>query len=288
MTDSTNNGWPKDPSTTRIYVGGDKDGCEVRAGDVETIFESLIRRFHSEVEPIITASGYRSSQVNTQSGGITTSNHLSATAVDLNGYAHPYEANATWSHRFANYRSGFTTAQVSSIRAILGSMGGLVRWGMDFAVGYRDSMHFEIRGSAASVASLASKIRDAASTTEPPAPSTPNTPPEPAKPTTTKDDDMSHFVELLYLAYLNRAANALEVLDWVRSASVSGMDTTTLEREFMKSRAEPGAVLAAYWRFMGRAPESTDVVLSWSDTETIQQVWDGVAGSIEALAHNAK
>lgn len=159
---TTMNGWPdaKASDVTRVVVGDDVDGCTVLKGDVATVLTEFMRRFHERVEPITTANGWRSRAFNTQVGGASGSNHISGTAVDLNGARHPYEAHQpgrAWS-------SGFTAAQTAELRRLLVEFAGVIRWGADFPRGKRDSMHFEIAVPPASgqVAALAKQLKPAA------------------------------------------------------------------------------------------------------------------------------
>lgn len=166
------NGWPgiptaSDPRLTVIEpVPGRK--FRVRAGDVATIFDWLIRRFHEEVEPIDQgvlddwSYAYRAVR-----GGSTLSNHASATAVDLNATKHPFNTRAT---------SNFTPAQIAAIRNILAfavvNGQSVLRW-----LDGHDPMHFEINyisrgGTVENVRVLANRIRalSAPQPTPPPVP----------------------------------------------------------------------------------------------------------------------
>ena len=168
------NGWPgitsaSDPRLTTIEpVPGRK--FRVRAGDVATIFDWLIRRFHNEVEPIDTGQlddwSYAYRKVRE---GSSLSNHASGTAVDLNATKHPFQTRAT---------SNFTTGQIAAIRRILADANRdaqVIRW-----LDGHDPMHFEINymsrgGSPERVAALAARILGPA-TPPPPAPLEPLAP----------------------------------------------------------------------------------------------------------------
>lgn len=158
MTNSYN-GWPGIESATdpRLTVVEPIPGRKfrVRAGDVATIFNWLIKRFHEEVEPIDTgvlddwSYAYRKVRE-----GSSLSNHASGTAVDLNATKHPFQTRAT---------SNFTTGQIAAIRAILdeAKVNGqeVLRW-----LDGHDPMHFEINyisrgGTVANVAALAARIQ---------------------------------------------------------------------------------------------------------------------------------
>lgn len=141
----TMNGWPTGAKLEDITAGTTR--TEVRAGDVAVVLEYVARRFHDEVEPIVTHHGWRSLQVNKDSGGIWNSNHLSGTADDINGGLHPRFKAGTFSPR-----------QVAIIRDILHECRGVVVWGGDWGRSV-DEMHFEIRGSAVAVAAVAARLR---------------------------------------------------------------------------------------------------------------------------------
>ena len=157
------NGWPgitsySDPRLTTIEpVPGRK--FRVRKGDVATVFDWLIRRFHNEVEPITEGPVLDDWSYNYRIvvGGTSLSNHASATAVDLNADDHPFNTAAT---------SNFSSAQIDAIRRILAGtvVDGqpVIRW-----LDRHDPMHFEINyvdrgGSPDRVAVLAARIRGAA------------------------------------------------------------------------------------------------------------------------------
>ena len=157
MTNSYN-GWPgitsaSDPRLTLIEpVPGRK--FRVRAGDVATVFEHLIKRFHAEVEPIdqgvLDDWSYAYREVR---GGSALSNHASATAVDLNATKHPFNTKAT---------ANFSPGQIAAIRSILADMNRdaeVIRW-----LDGHDPMHFEINyiargGTVENVAKLAARLR---------------------------------------------------------------------------------------------------------------------------------
>lgn len=141
----TMNGWPdaRSSAVTRVVVGGDTNGAEVRTGDVARAFVWLLEQFHARVETITVVNGHRTRAENARAGGATNSNHISGTAVDVNGGSHPFEAHLPPG---TPYRSGFSAAEERAVRSILEDAGGLFRWGLDFPVGRRDAMHFELAG----------------------------------------------------------------------------------------------------------------------------------------------
>ena len=157
---TSQNGWPASSSPsaigiTALTVGGHSFPSGVRGGQVHTILGYVARRFHTEVEGLITPGcwGYNYRVI---SGSTSLSNHASGTAIDCNAPRHPLGASGT-----------FSSTQVSRIRSILSYCNGVVRWGGDYS-GRKDEMHFEInvRPGDSRIAPLVTKI---GGTTPPPA-----------------------------------------------------------------------------------------------------------------------
>ncbi len=133
----TYNGWEiiasrPDPRLTSISVAG--LSATVRVGAIAAVLQYTAQQFHARVEAVTTFSGHRTSQENSSSGGYSTSNHMSGTAIDLNGYKHPYKKP-----------HGFSAAQVGTIDQICAETRDVVYWGGYFGAGLMDGMHFEIR-----------------------------------------------------------------------------------------------------------------------------------------------
>lgn len=213
----SNNGWPNDPQVITVKSGNDT--AEVRAGDVAVILKHLGDSFHKYVEPVVTFNGYRSRALNTASGGIETSNHRSATAVDINGYEHPYEATQPASNKYGNFKHGFTDKQVLAIRNILHFFEGVLEWGQDFNYGYRDPMHFEINVGPTNpaVARVAAKIRrlTAPPPVEPTAPTPPPVVEIPEPPRKKPAVDLELVIRSLFRHYLKRDAAPADIDHWV-------------------------------------------------------------------------
>lgn len=158
----------------------------VRSRPVAVILEAWARRWHAEIEPIArshrdnwhrprerrskTKSGafdligihaYR--PPGTRVGTGDQSNHRSASAIDINGHLHPYEATT----RAGSYSDGFTQEQRDAVRAIARSARddegrSIGRSGLDFNRGKRDGMHLEIAPgvSEARIAQAARRFED--------------------------------------------------------------------------------------------------------------------------------
>lgn len=181
-----------DGRLTTITAGG--RSTRVRAGDAATILAYVAQQFHERVEPLQTFHGWRSLAVNTASGGIGNSNHLSGTALDCNGGRHP------------RYRAGtFTREQVGALRAILADVNAaagetVLRWGGDWG-SQVDEMHLELVGSPAAWARAAASIRATAPVSNPGHTTTPIpggvqvTPPDPIQPLE-EDDRMLTLAKL--------------------------------------------------------------------------------------------
>ncbi|GEM_PF-5674151 len=146
-----------DARLTTTTAGG--LSTKVAAGDTATVLQHAARRFHTEVEPLSTFYGWRSLAVNTASGGIATSNHLSGTALDLNGAQHPRYKHGTFT---ADERAALERI-LDDVTAAAGER--VVRWGGDgnsdgkFTEADVDEMHIEIVGTAAGLALAAAAIR---------------------------------------------------------------------------------------------------------------------------------
>lgn len=143
---ASQNGWPVRTTSTGLvplpWITG-----RVLPGDVFDIFDHLCTRFDAEVEPIVVGAswGWANRPVR---GSTSTSNHASATALDLNSPAHPLGKRGT-----------FTKQQVDAIHAILADLDGVVRWGGDYE-NRADEMHFEINATPDAVARVARRIRE--------------------------------------------------------------------------------------------------------------------------------
>ena len=103
---------------------------------------------------------------------------------------------------------------------------------------------------------------------------------------TVEDPDMIAAIRLLYTIYLDRVASDLEVFGWYTQALDNGWNEKALRDTFVSSHAEIGTVVAAYAMYLARVPSAGEIT-SWDTSNTIAQVFAGVAGSPEALAHKA-
>lgn len=153
---ATDNGWPAIAAGLATIVCGSRS-CRTAPVPVATVLQWTVRQYAARVEPVVTLTGHRSAAVNAAAGGIARSNHLSGTAIDINGFRYPYE----YTHR-KTWRPGFSGDRLAAVRSILADAGGVLRWGGDFAPPRRDEMHWEIApGTTTSrVAALAAKITE--------------------------------------------------------------------------------------------------------------------------------
>jgi Putative peptidoglycan binding domain/D-alanyl-D-alanine carboxypeptidase len=162
---TSQNGWPASADRNAIGVdanfsaAGVKFPGGVKGGDVATVLGHVATQIHNRVEALVagTCWGYAYRAVRGATTGL--SNHASGTAIDINAPQHPLGATGT-----------FSVSQVMTIRSILNECGGVVRWGGDYS-GRKDAMHFEINGTAGSVAVIAARLRGG---TAPPAPQPPS------------------------------------------------------------------------------------------------------------------
>lgn len=134
------NSWPVDPPRSARAVPGTSIKLTVANGPAGDILLWVAGQFHKRVENIegrvMDDWGYANRSVR---GSTATSNHASATAIDLNAPQHPLAV-----------KGSFSAAQVAAIHAILAETGGVVRWGGDYS-GRVDEMHFEINASLSAV-----------------------------------------------------------------------------------------------------------------------------------------
>jgi hypothetical protein len=269
---TTNNGWPKDPVVVRLYVGQDYDGCEVALGDVATLFADFMTRFHNEVEPLRKANGYRSSAYNASiPGSVASSNHVSGTAVDLNGDVHPNEA----AHGGAIMASGFSPSAYVALNRLLGVYGGIIVWGGNtsakFPRGARDYMHFEINATAAQLREFCKRYD---------APVTPPAGPPPVIiDSNTKDSDMVDDIIWLYKSLLGRGVPQDDILARL------GQTPAEIANELLKvvPANEPFSVDAAYQEYLGRAPDPEGKA-NWLKQPTVKALRDGLRAAAQGGA----
>ena len=163
--DHSYNGWTASPNPDdfgglqKLVVAGESFAPGVRAGDVATIFQYFWTEFNKRVEPLYKPGwheaddwgyAYRSNR-----NANNLSCHASGTATDGNATRHPNGKRGT-----------FSATQVSTIRAILKELQGVLRWGGDFT-GTADEMHFEISGNEAKARAVANWIRGVATKNAP-------------------------------------------------------------------------------------------------------------------------
>lgn len=222
---NSNNGWALDPMMAKVIAG--QDYTMVRHGAVAIIFEYLGNEFDRRVEKIVTFNGYRSKTLNDQSGGIKTSNHRSATAVDINGYKHPYEAGRYQS----NYNSGFSVAQKATIRLILADLQGTIKWGLDFPNGWRDAMHFEIQGGSTKIGMMALRISPVAIKPDIPIPIGALL----RSNFLQKGFDVREIIEALYLKNCKRPASEEEILTQTNLFAMTGGNLAEIWRVIANS-----------------------------------------------------
>jgi len=145
------NGWPVNPPRTARTVSGSTIRLTVADGPAGDVLMYVAAQFDQRVEDIDLNSsrgelddwGWADRPI---IGSNQTSNHASATAIDLNATRHPLGARGT-----------FNGAQVAQIHAILAEVGNVVRWGGDYT-GRKDEMHFEIDANHQRVADVAATV----------------------------------------------------------------------------------------------------------------------------------
>jgi D-alanyl-D-alanine carboxypeptidase-like protein len=145
------NGWPVDPPRHSRLIPGTSTKVMVADGPAGDVLLSVLAQVAKRVEnPDLKSAqgelddwGYAHRKVRDSAD---TSNHASATAVDINATRHPLGKRGT-----------FTPQQVAEIHKILAEHGNVVRWGGDYN-GRVDEMHFEINADQAAVARAAANL----------------------------------------------------------------------------------------------------------------------------------
>jgi hypothetical protein len=141
------NGWPVDPPRHSRLIPGTNTKVMVADGPAGDVLLSVLSQVAKRVETPdggkLDDWGYAHRAVR---GSTDTSNHASATAVDINATRHPLGKRGT-----------FSPAQVAEIHKILAEHGNVVRWGGDYS-GRVDEMHFEINANQAAVAKAAANL----------------------------------------------------------------------------------------------------------------------------------
>jgi len=138
-----------------VYIKGGSLRTQVLKGDVATVLGWFVREFNATVEKIdLTLFGWRSIETNLTVGGSSDSNHVSGTALDINGARHPWEQRVG-----KTLASGFSATQVARIRLLQHACSGVVHWGGDYNPRFRDWMHFDVRASSSQLKAAAKKLR---------------------------------------------------------------------------------------------------------------------------------
>lgn len=125
------NGWPmvNSEECTWVTVPGTSVSLQIQNGQPLAILRAFAADFNAYVEPLRDPD----SACWTPTNSVSTSNHLSGTAMDLNWESHPFQvANA-----------GFSAAQIATIKEIQAFYEGTVFWGNDWS-DPKDAMHFQL------------------------------------------------------------------------------------------------------------------------------------------------
>lgn len=127
----SSNGWPmvNGDECTWVTVPGTSVSLQIQNGQPLAILRAFAADFNAYVEPLRDPD----SACWTPTNSVSTSNHLSGTAMDLNWKSHPFQvANA-----------GFSAAQIATIKEIQAFYEGTVFWGNDWS-DPKDAMHFQL------------------------------------------------------------------------------------------------------------------------------------------------
>jgi hypothetical protein len=147
---TSQNEWPAGPDRRALgvdafEVAGVAFPGGVKAGDAAVVLGYVAEQFHRRVEALVVGWCWGWSYRDVR-GSTGLSNHASGTAIDVNAPHHPLGSTGT-----------FSATQRVEIHKILAEVGGVVRWGGDYA-GRKDEMHFEINANAVAVAAVATRL----------------------------------------------------------------------------------------------------------------------------------
>ena len=135
-TQYSQNGWAASPDKNAIGVKNFQVPGTQRhfscAAAVAPILIAFAAEFHKNIEPIDVGTyddwGYNFAVIPNQSDY---SNHASGTAIDINATLHPWKKTGT-----------FSLVKLVKLHLLVRKYG--IRWGGDYAHGWKDEMHFEI------------------------------------------------------------------------------------------------------------------------------------------------
>lgn len=227
------NGWPVNPPRRSRTVPGSSVRLTVADGPAGDVLMYVAHQFDQRVEDIDTARGATPDDWGHAdrpiAGSTVTSNHASATAIDLNALKH-----------VRGKRGTFTPAQRAVIAQILKECRGVVRWGGDYSTTV-DEMHFEINADEGAVTATAQLLSA-------PKPA----PPRPAPPTgraTLREGSRGPDV-----SFLQRHMNHVYPLySKLQVDGIFGPKTARVIREFQRRSGitADGIVGPVTWRKLG-------------------------------------
>lgn len=127
----SSDGWPMvdEGSCTWVNVPGTGVTLQIQNGWPLAILRAFAADFNAFVEPLRDAD----SACWTPTNSVSTSNHLSGTAMDLNWDSHPF---------YSDY-GGFNAAEIATMRELLDFYEGMVFWGQDWS-SPKDPMHIQL------------------------------------------------------------------------------------------------------------------------------------------------
>lgn len=287
---SSVNGFPIGAQLATITAGD--HSCRVAAGDIATILQYCARQWDKHVEPIETLYGYRSAEDNRAIGGDAGSNHISGTAIDINGALRPYEPHLVPAKRGAAYALEMSAEQLATMRRILASVAPVVQWGWDYPRGLRDPMHLQIRHgvTAAQLEAVAARI-----TAKPTSATTPLTPALPVTPIPAvapaavalrvwEDDDMKDLIEACYRKISLFAPSDDELAEV--QVITAGLTRPEVVAWFWAQPASTRTIQALYERHLGRSASDAEVAARAGQSNRIAH--DSIAGSQEAIARRGR
>lgn len=139
----------KAPKTYFKAPNGVNNNVSACTGSAAELASYFVNWWDKKLEHVHSCNGWRpNNDVNPR--GPQNSNHLSASAWDVNGYDHLYELYHQADYKANVYKAlGFNQDQLDAMRKFSNGIEGLdgrpiFRLGIDFDKPYRDPMHFEV------------------------------------------------------------------------------------------------------------------------------------------------
>jgi predicted chitinase len=128
-----------------VQIPGTTETLWFQKGAPAIVMPAFAAAFNTYIEPLDNSAGYSDEGTWTQTNSVGTSNHLGATAMDLNWVDHPMGPDPITDPDDSGW-SGSTLIngnEVPAVRELLTYCEGMIYWGGDWTTP-KDSMHFQM------------------------------------------------------------------------------------------------------------------------------------------------